>query len=128
VLRDYGFDAVATNDDFLARQTLPDARVDAAISNPPYGVQGKLACAFISHALELVPVVAMLLRVDFDSAKTRVHLFRDCRAFSRKVVLLDRITWFEREGAAGPSDNHAWFLFNKRHRGPPTISYARRAP
>jgi hypothetical protein len=85
-----------------------------------------MACRFIAHALELVPVVAMLLRIDFDSGKTRAGLFRDCAAFAQKIVLLDRIVWFEREGAPGPSENHCWMIWNRRHRGPPTISYARR--
>ena len=125
--RDGGFRVTATNDDFLARTSLPYERIDAICTNPPYGVGGRLACQFIRHALELVPVVAMLLRVDFDSGKTRTDLLRDCAAFGHKIILLDRIVWFEREGAAGPSDNHAWYLFNKKRRGPPTISYARRA-
>ena len=125
-LRACDFEAWATNDNFLARTSPPYSCIDGVCTNPPYGSQGKLACQFISHALNLVPVVVMLLRVDFDSGKTRTHLFRDCKAFARKIVLLDRIIWFERDGANGPSDNHAWFLWNKRHRGEPTISYERR--
>jgi hypothetical protein len=126
ILREEGFHVVATNDDFLAKTALPHDRVDAVVTNPPYGTGGRLACQFIEHALELVPVVAMLLRVDFDSGKTRTGLFRDCAAFARKVVLLDRIVWFEREGAKGPSENHCWMIWNRHHLGPPTISYARR--
>ena len=119
----FGLRAFATGDDFLARASLPYAHVDAICTNPPYGGGGRLAVQFIEHALELVPVVAMLLRVDFDSGKTRQHLFGDCRAFDRKIVLLDRVAWFERQGR--PSDNHAWFIWNAKHRGRPTISYAR---
>jgi hypothetical protein len=126
-LRQEGFKIVATNDDFLAKTSLPHDGITAIVTNPPFGQSGRLACQFIAHALELVPVVAMLLRIDFDSGKTRTNLFRDCRAFAGKVVLLDRVVWFEREGALGPSDNHAWFIWNAHHRGPPTISYAKRA-
>ena len=64
-LQAHKFDAIATNDNFLARTTPPHKHVDAVCTNPPYGVQGKLACQFITHALALVPVVAMLLRVRF---------------------------------------------------------------
>jgi hypothetical protein len=124
VLRAEGFRATATNDDFLARGAPPCDRIDVITTNPPYGTGGRLACQFIVHALELVSFVAVLLRIDFDSAKTRVSLFRDNPAFAGKIVLLDRITWFERAGAAGPSENHAWFLFDAKHRGPPTIVYA----
>jgi hypothetical protein len=127
VLREAGFRVTATNADFLS-MSLPSKGIDAICTNPPYGTGGRLAHRFIAHALELTPVVAMLLRVDFDSGKTRVGLFRDNPAFAAKLVLLDRITWFERAGAAGPSENHAWYMFHVEHRGPPTISYAGRRP
>ena len=122
VLREEGFHAVATNDNFLAKTAAP-TDVDGIITNPPYGNGGRLACQFIAHAIELVPIVAMLLRIDFDSGKTRVHLFRDNKYFAGKIVLLDRIVWFEREDAPGPSENHSWFIWNRRHNGPPTIRY-----
>jgi hypothetical protein len=115
-LRQTGFEVVATNDDFLARISLPNDRIDCICTNPPYGIHGKLACEFIAHAIELAPTVAMLLRVDFDSGKTRTNLFRNCEHFVHKIVLLDRIVWFEREDASGPSDNHAWFVWHKRGR------------
>ena len=123
VLHEEGFRVLVTNDDFLTKTALPHDRIDAIVTNPPYGKSGKLACQFIAHALELVPTVAMLLRIDFDSGKTRINLFRDCPAFEHKIVLLDRIVWFEREGAPGPSENHAWFVWNAQHRGSATISY-----
>jgi hypothetical protein len=127
-LREEGFHVVATNDDFLAKTALPQDCIDAIVTNPPYGASGKLASQFIAHAIELAPVVAMLLRIDFDSGKTRTNVFRDCKAFAHKIVLLDRIVWFEREGAPGPSENHCWMIWNRRHRRPPTIAYARRRP
>jgi hypothetical protein len=126
VLRDEGFDVIATNDDFLSRTSLPYSRIDGICTNPPYGAGGGLARQFIIHALELVPVVVMLLRIDFDSGKTRTGLFRDSQSFDRKIVLLNRIVWFEREGAPSPSENHAWYIWNTRHRGPPTIEYRSR--
>jgi hypothetical protein len=128
-LVDRGFGVIATTDDFLKRSALPHDRIDAIVTNPPYGEDRRsaLACAFIRHALALdVRTVAMLLRVDFDSAKTRADLFRDCRAFTGKIVLLNRIKWFE--GPSGPSDNHAWFVWNRDRRGPPWIAYAEREP
>lgn len=126
-LGEAGFRVTVTQGDFLAIDHLPESRIDAVCTNPPYGSGGRLAVRFIEHALALdVSVVAMLLKIDFNSGKTRTNLFRDCKTFAGKIVLLDRIVWFKREGAAGPSENHAWFLWNARHRGPPTISYARR--
>jgi hypothetical protein len=125
VLRDEGISAATSNDSFLARTSLPDIHIGGICTNPPFGVGGRLGCQFIAHALELVPVVAMLLRVDFDSGKTRTPLFRDCPTFVGKIILLDRIVWFE-PPIASPSENFAWFLWNRTHQGPPTISYARR--
>jgi hypothetical protein len=127
-LVDCGFGVIATTDNFLARTALPHDRIDAIVTNPPYGEDRRsaLACDFIRHALKLdVQTVAMLLRVDFDSGKTRVDLFRDCPAFNGKIVLLDRVKWFE--GPSQPSDNHAWFVWNRDRRGPPWIAYAERS-
>ena len=125
-----GFNVVATTDDFLRHTHPPDRLIDAIVTNPPYGDdrRGQLACDFIRHALTLrVNLVAMLLRVDFDSGKTRVDLFRDNPAFAGKVVLLDRIKWFP--GDSGPSDNHAWFTWHRRGHltASPRLAYAARA-
>jgi hypothetical protein len=72
----------------------------------------------------------MLLRVDFDSGKTRTGIFGDCSARDHKIILLDRVVFFERgDGKSQPSDNHAWFCWNARRTGgAPTLSYARRSP
>lgn len=114
--------------DFLeCESVIETARsIDAIITNPPY----ELGPQFCEHALKLMePVgglVAMLLRTDFDHAKSRSHLFRDCPAFAKKVVLTKRIVWFEPEpGAKGksPSFNHAWFIWDWRHEGAPTLAY-----
>jgi hypothetical protein len=118
-----GFLVTGTTADFLATVKAPRG-VNAIVTNPPFGSGGRLAMRFIEHATTLVPIVAMLLRVDFDSGRTRVHLFRDNPHFAQKIVLLRRIIWFEREnGREEPSENHAWFLFDRKHRGPPTLAY-----
>jgi hypothetical protein len=118
--------AVATSSDFLAF-TAPPAPINAIVCNPPYGVdrRGTLAEQFIEHALRLeVARIAMLLRNDFDSAIGRQHLFRHNSAFSCKLVLLGRIRWFD--GPSSPSDNHSWFVWNHKHRGPPIVRYVTR--
>jgi len=123
-LRQCGLDVhgsdVDNERDFLGSERIEGA--DAIITNPPY----TLAREFIEHSLTLMkPVgglVAMLLRTDFDHAKTRSHLFQGCLAFAQKLVLTKRIVWFERPGAA-PSFNHAWFIWDWKHQGPPTLAY-----
>jgi hypothetical protein len=120
-----GFAVVGTDDNFLQRAA-PPTQIDAVVTNPPFGHQGKLACDFIRHALSLeVRIAVMLLRVDFDSGRTRVSLFRDNPSFAGKIVLLDRIKWFP--GDSGPSDNHCFFVWDRNHRGEPRIAYAARA-
>jgi hypothetical protein len=124
VLKDFADTVIASDiaggQDFL---TVEHFDGDAIITNPPFG----LAQQFIEHALRLTKpvsgVVAMLLRTDFDHAKTRSHLFAGCSAFTKKLVLTKRIRWFE-DSTGNPSFNHAWFLWNHRHQGAPTLAYA----
>jgi len=122
VLRTHGLKVrstdIETGTDFLV-ETL---RVPAIVTNPPYG----LAEQFIQHALRLTcaqkGLVGMLLRTDYDHAKTRRHLFGDCPTFAKKVVLTRRIRWFE-DSTGNPSFNHAWFVWDWQHQGPPVLAY-----
>lgn len=87
------------------------------ITNPPYGQRGALAVDFIKRALELTrPLggkVAMLLRVDFDSAAGRRGIFDDHPAFAAKYTLTKRIRWANIEQKdSGPTENHAWFVWS----------------
>ncbi len=99
----------------------------AIISNPPFN----LAQEFIERALALTHrdrgFVAMLLRADFDHAKSRYHLFRNCDAFAKRLVLTRRIVWFvdplTGRPKASPSVNHSWWIWDHQHRGAPEIAY-----
>jgi hypothetical protein len=114
--------------DFLAVKEMPNCGIRGIITNPPYDK----AEEFCAHALELTKqvggYVAMLLRCDFDHAKSRSYLFRDHPAWSKKLVLTKRIVWFVEEDTgkpkASPSFNHAWYVWDHKHGGPPTIGYA----
>jgi hypothetical protein len=81
--------------------------------------------AAAAHALHFddIRIVAMLLRTDFDHAASRGHLFADCAMFAKKVVLTKRIRWFE-DSNGSPSFNHCWMIWDRQHRGPPTLAYA----
>jgi hypothetical protein len=113
---------------FLDDKTWSQAvsRCDAIVTNPPYGLQGKLAERFIERALDLTRpnqgAVAMLLKVDFDSGLTRRRFFADCPAWMTKLVLLKRIEWFKSVNGNTPSDNHAWYIWSWRHDGPPRLA------
>jgi hypothetical protein len=121
-LRECGLEVVTSDIesgvDFLAEQ---DARgANCLITNPPY----TRAQEFVEHALALMQpcrgIVAMLLRTDFDHAKTRRHLFD--WPFARKLVLTKRIVWFEPK-IASPSDNHSWWIWDWQPVGPPILLY-----
>ncbi len=104
--------------DFLEQRSC-GGDYDAIVTNPPFG----LAREFIEHGLLMARVTAMLLRTDYDHAKTRQHLFGGCPSFAKKIVLTKRIVWFDRPGAA-PSFNHAWFIWDREHKGQPVLAYA----
>lgn len=104
-----------------------DGNIGAIITNPPYGTGGRLAVEFIRHALKVTEArrgkVAMLLRVDFDSAHGRRAIFGEHRAFVAKHVLTRRIRWANLEQkASGPTENHAWFVWDWRPRFSPTAT------
>ena len=96
------------------------------VTNPPYGVQSRLAVRFIEHSLELTRrrrgKVAMLLKVGFDSAGGRRHLFDEHPAFAAEYRLTKRIRWTNLpQSDAGPTENHSWFVWDWRHRGGPAV-------
>jgi len=122
-LRDEGCEVTTTAGDFFFIEKFP--KVEAIVTNPPYGEarNGSQAASFVRTALATgIPIVAMLMPVDFDSGKTRRDIFADCARFAGKIVLLDRIVFFERKGAA-PSSNHCWMIWDKEHNGRPWIAY-----
>lgn len=103
---------------------------DNICANPPYGVQGRLAVRFIEKSLDVTRArcgkVAMLLRVDFDSAGTRSHVFANHPAFAAKYTLTKRIRWANLDQKkSGPTENHAWFLWDwsKRRDAARTYGY-----
>jgi len=129
-LRHLGLEVEATDIDrgvdFLSTEK-SRSPVDGIITNPPF----ELATAFIEHALAVTKrnrgFVAMLARVDYDSAKTRGHLFGHCPQFAKKLTLTRRIVWFDRPGAA-PSFNHRWLLWDWRHKGPAVLAHYYEVP
>jgi hypothetical protein len=126
VLAAYDKDVVSTDIetgyDFLK---MPNETSAAIITNPPF----LLAEKFINHALSLTArekgIVIMLLPINFDAAKGRNYLFGACQPFRKKIILTRRIVWFKRVDGIreAPSENHAWYVWDWKHSGPPTIAY-----
>jgi hypothetical protein len=89
----------------------------AIVTNPPF----KNAHEFVTRALELVPYVAMLLRLAFlESEKRRAIIDDSCLA--RVHVFRNRLPMMHREGWTGPKASSAtafaWFVWDKSHTGP----------
>lgn len=127
VLKEYGYQ-VSGSDlnkgyNFLTDRYLWPGR--DIVTNPPFGPGGRTAMQFVTQAIEVTRKhkgkVAMLLPVDFDSGKTRMTIFGENQHFSRKIVLVNRIRWFN--GKSG-SINHAWFIWDHKHVGLPRLRYA----
>lgn len=98
------------------------------VTNPPYGKGGRMAVTFIRKALmdtELASgKVAMLLRVDFDSAHGRRLIFGDHPAFAAKYALTKRIRWANLpQSDSGPTDNHAWYVWDWSRRRDTSRAY-----
>ena len=98
--------------------------VHSIITNPPF----KDGQSFVQHALNrtknLRGKVAMLLPNGFDCAKgkKRRALFSDEAPFKVKYVLTQRIRWENLEQKKnGPSNNHAWYVWDWAYGEEPRI-------
>jgi hypothetical protein len=121
--------------DFVTAPTPAEFDFDSIITNPPFGKRGQLAEKFIEvglhHTMPRGGMLALLLPVDFDSAKSRRKFFGDCPNFMAKIVLTQRIVWFEHAGKrANPKENSAWFIWQcpllQQIRQQPIVLYAPR--
>jgi hypothetical protein len=102
--------------DFLLERQLP-AQVEAIVTNPPF----KLAEQFVAHALELCPLVIMLLRLAFLESGRRQHILEG-RGLARVHVFRKRLPMMHRDGWEGRKANSgmafAWFVWDRSHQGP----------
>lgn len=93
----------------LPRTPIP---FDAIITNPPYGLGNRQAVTFTRNALACCNGwVAMLLTAKFDWGSTRVDMFRDCPRWHKKIVLIDRLRFFDSPDATDGTEDHAWYIW-----------------
>jgi hypothetical protein len=113
--------------DFTKPLLHPPQRFQGIITNPPFGDHAKLAEAFVETGLERIKrhdgFLALLLPTDFDCGKTRRQWFKDCPLFAIRIILTKRIKWFDHEGDRAPKENHCWYVWDSRWKGPPIILY-----
>jgi hypothetical protein len=101
--------------DFLAQTKAPSC--ECIITNPPY----RLAQQFVEHALTLVPLTIMLLRLAFLESERRTSIL-DGGRLARVHVFKNRLPMMHRDQWAGPratsSIPFAWFAWERGHTGP----------
>lgn len=118
-LVDYGRPDCFWRRDFLMERKLPDG-CEGIITNPPF----KLVEQFVAHALELSPLVVMLLRLAFLESERRCEILEGCGlarilVFRRRLPLMHREGWEGRKGNSGMA--FAWYVWDSNHAGPTTI-------
>jgi hypothetical protein len=115
---DYGeLDFIA---DFLAQEQMP-VGCHCIVTNPPY----QIAERFVAHALELAPLVVMLLRLAFLESERRCHILED-RGLARVHVFRKRLPMMHRDQWAGRKANSgmafAWMVWVRHYVGPTFIN------
>jgi hypothetical protein len=100
------------------------------VSNPPYGVQSKLAIAFLRHALSLLALrhgcVALLLPFEFDAPASRNELVGEHPWFVGKVTVAKRIRWLNiPQSKHPPMGSHSWYCYSTERQ---VQQNARRSP
>jgi hypothetical protein len=105
--------------DFLMERSAP-AGVGAIVTNPPF----KLASEFAAHALDLCPIVIMLLRLAFLESERRTAIL-DGGHLARVHVFKNRLPMMHRAGWTGPRVTNptafAWFVWDRNHVGATTL-------
>ena len=104
------------------RRLFDGVPVEAIITNPPYNEPWKgIADDFIRHGLSFfdteVRFMAMLLRSEFRSGKSRKDMFGECPHYMGELVLTTRPRWDygdpDAPEKAAPRHNFSWFLWQK---------------
>jgi hypothetical protein len=90
------------------------------LTNPPF----KLGNEFVEHALDLCPRVVMLLRFLFLEGTRRSEILEE-RGLIRIHLFSRRLQGMHRDGWDGNKVSNsrafAWFVWDREHRGPPTV-------
>jgi hypothetical protein len=114
--KDYGCPDSRGDIDFLKTHHAPYG-VKSIITNPPY----RYAAEFVRHAIDLVPHVAMLVRLAFIESKRRSDIL-DNGCLARVYPFADRLPMMHRSTWTGPratsSMAFAWFVWDADHCGP----------
>jgi hypothetical protein len=129
VLRDQGHEVVASDvfdyggldfiGDFLAQEKMPDG-CEAILTNPPFQIAEK----FVAHALELAPIVILLLRLAFYESNRRTPILEGrglvrIHQFRKRLPMMHRDEWAGRRGNSAMA--FAWYVWIRGYNNGPTI-------
>jgi hypothetical protein len=129
VLRDHGHAVIASDifdygglhfcRDFLGEIGMP-AGCECVLTNPPY----RDAERFVAHALELSPLVIMLLRLAFLESERRCPILEGV-GLARIYCFRKRLPMMHRDGWQGPKANSGmafcWMIWERGYTGRTTI-------
>jgi hypothetical protein len=113
-LVDYGDPTHLCRRDFLMER-MPTG-YECILTNPPF----KLAEEFVAHAIEICPLVIMLLRLAFYESERRRDLLENCglariHCFRNRLPMMHRAEWEGRKANSGMA--FAWFVWDRSHAG-----------
>lgn len=119
-LIDYGsLDQDLSGFDFLTRQPIPDPP-PCIMTNPPF----RHAQAFVKRALDIAPLVVMLLRLAFLESERRCDILdngmlREVLPYRKRLPMMHRDGWEGRRGNSAMA--FAWFVWSRDHSGPAIV-------
>jgi hypothetical protein len=118
-IADYGF-GLDFQRDFLTATAMPED-CECILTNPPF----KIAEKFVAHALELAPVVVMLLRLAFLESERRCGILEGCglkhvHVFRKRLPMMHRDRWAGRKANSGMA--FAWMRWDRGYAGPTIVN------
>lgn len=120
VLLKYGYKALCVGDAFER-----DIKCQWIVTNPPY--KRPLVDQIIERQLKRladneVQNMALLLRSNFDFAKTRAWMFGN-KLYSGQIKLLFR-PWWSEQRKSSPIHNYCWHIWSSKKLGVPFVKYS----
>ena len=84
----------------------------------------QFAQKFVERALELSPLVVMLMRLAFYESERRRHILEGCglariHAFRKRLPMMHRKDWDGPKANSGMA--FAWFVWDRNHNGSTSI-------
>ena len=131
ILHAYGHDVVSSDicdygsfpldfvADFLTQKQMPGGST-CILTNPPYQIVER----FVAHALELAPLVIMLLRLAFLESERRCDILEGrglarVHVFRKRLPMMHRDQWAGRKASSGMA--FAWMVWDRNYTGPTVI-------